>query len=242
MRAWKALGLGSLFLALTACASSSPEALSANDPYEATNRQTLVLNGKIDRYIVVPTVAVYFVLVPDGGRRAVHNLLGNLSLPTIFLNDALQGEAARGAQTLERLVINTTLGLGGLFDVATSRFHIPGHGEDFGQTLAVWGAGEGPYLMLPFLGPSNPRDATGLLVDTVIDPTNYIAFKQHIWWSGAREYFTVLDLKGQSYQTIQGIQRSSVDYYASLRSLYRQLRDNEIRNGRPKPAADLPDF
>ena len=243
MGALKALGLGSLCLALTACATTppSPQALAANDPYEATNRQTLVLNGKIDRYIVVPTVAVYFVLVPDGGRKAVHNLLGNLSLPTIFVNDMLQGEGARGVQTLERLMINTTLGLGGFFDVAASRFHIPGHGEDFGQTLAVWGAGEGPYLMLPFLGPSNPRDTGGLLVDTVIDPTNYIGFRQHIWWSGAREYFTVLDLKGQTYQTIQGIQRSSVDYYASLRSLYRQLRDDEIRNGRSR-TTDLPDF
>ena len=100
---------------------------------------------------------------------------------------------------------------------------IPGHGEDFGQTLAVWGVGEGPYLMLPFFGPSNPRDAAGLAVDVAIDPTNQIPFKQHIWWAAGREYFTLLDLRAQTYQTVQGIQRSSVDYYASLRSLYRQI-------------------
>ena len=113
--------------------------------------------------------------------------------------------------------------------------HIPGHGEDFGQTLAVWGVGEGPYLMLPFFGPSNPRDASGLAVDVAIDPTNFIALQTAFLVVGGREYFTLLDLRAQTYQTVQGIQRSSVDYYASLRSLYRQLRDNEIRNGRPKP-------
>ena len=111
---------------------------------------------------------------------------------------------------------------------------IPGHGEDFGQTLAVWGVGEGPYLVLPFLGPSNPRDASGLAVD-VGDGPHQLYSLQAAYLVGRRGaiYFTVLDLRGQTYQTIQGIQRSSVDYYASLRSLYRQLRDNEIRNGRP---------
>ena len=89
--------------------------------------------------------------------------------------------------------MNSTVGLGGFFDPA-SKMGIPRHGEDFGQTLAVWGVGEGPYLMLPLLGPSNPRDAAGLAVDAVIDPTNQIRFKQHIWWSAGREYFTLLDL------------------------------------------------
>lgn len=238
------LALGGLALCavLSGCATmpASPEALAANDPYEQTNRDMLKLNGKIDKYFVVPTVAVYFVLVPEAGRRGVHNFLGNLSLPTIFVNDMLQGELSRAGKSMWRLVINSTLGLGGFFDPA-SKIGIPGHGEDFGQTLAVWGVKEGPYLVLPFIGPSNPRDATGLAVDAAIDPTNQIAFKQHIWWSAGREYFTLLDLKGQTYQTIQGIQRSSVDYYSSLRSLYRQMRNEEIRNGRVQ-GQDLPDF
>ena len=94
MRAFRALIVGACGLVLAACATTppSPEALAANDPYEQTNRQTLILNGKIDRYFVVPTVGVYFFLVPDGGRRGVHNFLGNISLPTIFVNDMLQGE------------------------------------------------------------------------------------------------------------------------------------------------------
>ena len=235
------LGLCGLVLAACSTLPPSPEALAANDPYEQTNRETLKLNAKIDKYFVVPTVGVYFILVPDAGRRGVHNFLGNLSLPTIFVNDVLQGESKRAAQSLGRLVINSTLGLGGFFDPAT-KAGIPGHGEDFGQTLAVWGVGEGPYLVLPFLGPSNPRDAAGMAIDAAIDPTNQIHFKQHIWWAAGREYFTLLDLRAQTYQTIQGIQRSSVDYYASLRSLYRQLRNEQIRNGRPAKSTDLPDF
>jgi len=214
-------------LVLNACASQPPsaEALANNDPYEATNRQTLAFNGKIDRYFVIPTVAVYFVLVPEGGRRGVHHLLENLTLPNTFVNDLLQGELRRGGQTAGRFLINTTIGLGGFFDPATTHFHMPDHGEDYGQTFAVWGAGE----------------ATGLAVGAALDPTNFIHFKQHIWWAAGREYFTLLDLRSQTYQTIQGIQRGSVDYYASLRSLYRQMRNNEIRNGR-KSAEDLPDF
>jgi phospholipid-binding lipoprotein MlaA len=145
----------------------------------------------------------------------------------------LQGEVSRAGKSMWRLVINSTVGVGGFFDPA-SKIGVPGHGEDFGQTLAVWGANEGPYLMLPFLGPSNPRDTTGLVVDAAMDPTNQIPLKQHIWWSAGREYFTLLDLRAQTYQTVQGIQRSSVDYYSSLRSLYRQLRNEQIRNGRKR--------
>jgi phospholipid-binding lipoprotein MlaA len=242
MRGMRGLVWGLCALVLAGCASAppSPEALAANDPYEQTNREMLRFNGKIDRYFVIPTVGIYFILVPEGGRRGVHNFLGNLSLPTIFVNDMLQGEMKRGSQSLARLVINSSLGLGGFFDPA-AKMGIPGHGEDFGQTLAVWGAGEGPFLMLPFFGPSNPRDAAGLAIDAAIDPTNQIHFKQHLWWDAGREYFTLLDLRSQTYQTVQGIQRGSVDYYSSLRSLYRQLRNDQIRNGRTA-GQELPDF
>ena len=170
----------------------------------------------------------------------MHNVLGNLSLPTIFMNDMLQGEVSRAGKSMWRLVLNSTVGIAGIWDPA-SKIGIPGHGEDFGQTLAVWGVKEGPYLVLPFFGPSNPRDATGLVVDTAMDPTNQIHFKQHLWWAGAREYFTLLDLKSQTYQTVQGIQRGSVDYYSSLRNFYRQFRNEQIRNGRDQ-TQDLPDF
>ena len=242
MRALRGLVLGLCVAALTACASTppTPEMLANNDPYEPINRETLKFNAKIDKYFVIPTVGLYFIAVPEPGRRGVHNFLGHLSLPIIFVNDVLQGETKRGAQSLGRIVINSTLGLGGFFDPA-AKMGIPGHGEDMGQTLATHGVKEGPYLVLPFFGPSNPRDATGLAVDAAIDPTNQIPMKQHIWWAVGREYFTLLDLRAQTYQTIQGIQRSSVDYYSSLRSLYRQLRKDQIANGHLQ-TQDLPDF
>jgi phospholipid-binding lipoprotein MlaA len=242
-RYWAGMLAGlALAAGLGGCATgpASPEALAANDPYEQANRAALKRNAFIDRYFVIPTVGLYFLVVPEPGRRGVHNLLGNLALPTIFVNDMLQGEFSRAGKSAWRLVINSTAGLGGFLDPA-SKIGIAGHGEDFGQTLAVWGIGEGPYLVLPFLGPSNPRDAAGLAIDVAMDPTNQIHFKQHVWWDAGRIYFTLLDVKGQSYQTLQGIQRNSVDYYASLRGLYRQMRTEQIRNGR-KNGQDLPDF
>lgn len=105
--------------------------------------------------------------------------------------------------------------------------------------FGAWG--DGPYLVLPFLGPSSPRDAAGLVTDILLDPTNPIHFKQHIWWDAGRIHVTLLDLRAQTYQTVQDIQRHSVDYYASLRSLYRQTRAEQIHNAR-KNSADLPDF
>ena len=240
MRGLRLVVLGLCGLMLAGCAAPSAESLAANDPYEQFNRDALRRNVKIDKYIVIPTVEAYFRLVPEEGRRGVHNFLGNLALPTIFLNDMMQGEVSRAGKSMWRLTVNSTVGLGGFLDPA-SKMGIPGHGEDFGQTLAVWGVDEGPFLMLPFFGPSNPRDATGLVVDAAMDPTNQIHFKQHLWWAAGREYFTLLDLRAQTYQTVQGIQRSSVDYYSSLRNLYRQLRNEQIRNGRQK-GGDLPDF
>ena len=240
MRWRQGLLFGLWGLVLAGCATTPPSPEAANDPYEQINRDTLRRNAKVDKYVVLPTVRLYLQMVPEDGRRGVHNFLGNLSLPTIFVNDMLQGELSRAGKSMWRLVINSTVGIAGIWDPA-SKIGIPGHGEDFGQTLAVWGVKEGPYLILPIFGPSNPRDATGLLVDAAIDPTNQIHFKQHLWWAAGREYFTLLDLKSQTYQTVQGIQRSSVDYYSSLRNFYRQYRNEQIGNGRNQPQ-DLPDF
>src|ERR1700755_1518037 len=113
------LGLCGLVLAACSTLPPSPEALAANDPYEQTNRQTLKLNAQIDRYFVIPTVGLYFLVVPEGGRRGVHNFLGNLSLPTIFVNDMLQGEFSRAGKSMWRLVLNSTIGVAGIWDPAS---------------------------------------------------------------------------------------------------------------------------
>jgi phospholipid-binding lipoprotein MlaA len=243
MRRFRVLfALALLGAGLGGCATTPPtaEMIAANDPYEPTNRELFLVNRKLDKYIVVPTAGAYVYAVPEWGRNRVHDLLDELSLPITFANDVLQAEPKLGGQTFARFIVNATLGVGGLFDPATS-LRIPNHGADFGQTLGVWGLGEGPYLMLPLFGPSNPRDATGLIADYYMDPLHWLHYKQHIWWDGAHEYFTLLDARARTWQTVQQIERGSVDFYASTRSLYRQVRNNQIRHGRPD-TKNLPEF
>ena len=224
-----------------ATAPPSPEALAANDPYEQTNRQTLIFNGKIDRYVVVPTVAVYFILVPEGGRRGVHNFLGNLQPAHHFRERPAAGRIHPRQPVGGAFSDQYQPGIGRIFRSRQPRWAFPAMAR---ISARPWrsGARRRAYLVLPFLGPSNPRDAAGLAIDAAMDPTNYHPFKQHCGGRRGANISPCLDLQGQTYQTIQGIQRSSVDYYATLRSLYRQLRDNEIRNGRPAATQDLPDF
>ncbi len=161
----------------------------------------------------------------------MHNFLSNLGEPQTFANDVLQGEVTRAATTLGRFTINTTIGVGGLVDAAT-KFGIDGHTTDFGETLAVYGADEGPYLVLPVLGPSNPRDAAGYVVDIGLDPTTYITFRSSVYWMLGRGVLHVVDVRARNIDTIEELERSSVDLYATERSLYRQHRNAEIHGGK----------
>jgi phospholipid-binding lipoprotein MlaA len=211
-----------------------------NDPHEKQNRAMFKTNQWLDRNIVYPSAVAYAAVVPPKARDRVHDFLMNLDLPLTFVNDVLQVEPDRAGDTFQRFVINSTVGVGGLWDVA-SKIGIPNHSEDFGQTLAVWGVPDGAYLMLPIFGPSNPRDATGIAVDFFIDPFTYVRLAGHIWYQGARTYGSYLDLRARNLNTLQGIERGSVDYYASVRSLYRQSRKEAIANGHAD-VKDLPDF
>ena len=227
-----------LVAGLTGCATNpNPE---ANDPFEPTNRAIFDANDALDKAIALPIAKAYVDVVPEFARTGVHNFLSNLNLPVTFANDVLQGEVDRAGQPLARLAINSTFGIGGLIDVGTD-LDIPAHTEDFGQTLAVWGVEEGPYLMLPFFGPSNPRDGIGMGVDIFLDPLTYAKYNDKAFWSALRFGGEVLDTRSRNIDTLDAVERSAVDYYAALRSLYRQQRENEIRNGKPNPQA-LPDF
>lgn len=237
---WGRLLIAALMLGLAGCAGTGTPS-DPGDPDEASNRAMFSTNQTLDRMFLGRTARAYTAAVPHFVRDRVHDLIVNLDLPGTFANDVLQGQPKRAGQTLARLTVNSTVGLGGLFDPATKRFHMPYHAEDFGQTLAVWGVPRDPYWVLPVLGPSSPRDAIGLAVDIGADPLNFIHFKQHLWWEVGREYMKVLDLRARNLETLDDIERNSVDYYASMRSLYRQLRDNEVRNG-ASDTKDLPDF
>lgn len=229
-------------LAAGCTTSKDPEAIAQNDPYEPTNRAIFSFNSKIDNAVAKPIAKFYNHAVPQTARNGVHNFLTNLGKPVTFGNDLLQGEVERAGQTVYRFTVNTTLGVGGLVDVA-SMIGIPEHEEDFGQTLGTYGVGEGPYLVLPFMGPNPPRDLAGSVVDIFMDPATYITFHGSDTWYAVRSGVSILDLRARNVDTLEQIERSSIDMYGSTRSLYRQYRNSEIRNGKPDTSdSDTPDF
>lgn len=224
------------------CTTNNPEAIAQNDPYEPMNRAIFNFNSKVDNAVAKPVAKFYNRAVPQFARNGVHNFLTNLDKPVTFGNDILQGEGERAGETIGRFTVNTTLGVGGLVDVA-SMVGIPDHSEDFGQTLGVYGVGEGPYLVVPFMGPNPPRDLAGDVVDIFMDPTTYIKFHGSDTWYAVRSGVSVLDLRARNIDTLEQIERTSIDVYATTRSLYRQYRAAEIRNGRPDTSQmETPDF
>lgn len=211
-----------------------------NDPFESFNRASFDATLAVDKAVYHPVAVGYRRIFPEPVRNTVRNFLNNLDSPIIFTNDILQGEMDRAGVTLLRAGVNTTIGLGGLVDVA-SRWGYMRHYEDFGQTLAVHGVGEGPYLFVPLVGPGNPRDILGWAVDIVFDPFTYAQWREKFWYQAGRAGVDFVDLRARNIETLDDVERTSLDFYASVRSLYRQTRNNEIRNGATE-VQDLPDF
>jgi len=227
-----------LTLSVPAAAQNNED--TTNDPFEEVNRVFFEIHNGIDKLILIPVARVYRFVVPEPGRQGIRNFLRNLNSPVIFANDLLQGEPERAGTTLARFGINSTLGVGGLFDPATS-MGFERHYEDFGQTLGVHGVSEGPYIFLPLFGPSPPRDLVGRVVDTAMDPITWVGGDDFQYFKYGRTALRVLDLREQNLETLDEIERTSIDYYAAVRSLYRQSRDGAIRNG-DFDFEDLPDL
>ena len=211
------------------CSTPSPESVAQNDPYEKTNRQVFAFNMALDHNVAKPVAKAYNYVLPEFMRDGVHNVLDNLDKPVTFGNDVFQGESIRAGQTFARFFVNSTLGLGGMIDVA-SHTGLPNHSEDFGQTLAVWGAGEGPYLMMPGIGPSNPRDLAGKVPDFFMDPLLYAHYPYENLVNDMRMGLSLVDLRARNIDTLDQVERTSIDYYATTRSLYRQYRAAQIKN------------
>ena len=238
----RARALGPLLAVLmtAACATPSMEDGGAddsvNDPLESMNRAIFSFNQFAEGLLFKPLAMLYRDLLPPGVQDAVDGILETLHTPVTLANDLLQGEPERALETLGRFAINGTLGIAGIFDVA-SEFGLEGHNEDFGQTLAVWGSGEGMYLVLPLFGPSNVRDGIGLGIDALFDPlTYYASFRQQAGRTATRG---INELSGV-VDSLDEIERTSIDYYATLRSLYRQQRADQIRNGAAPPVVPIP--
>jgi phospholipid-binding lipoprotein MlaA len=226
-------------LNLAACATTGT-GTAENDPFEATNRVLFDVTLTLDRTVTRPIAIGYRGVLPQGVRLVVRNFLDNLSSPVVFINDVLQGEPERAGTTLVRAVVNTSVGIGGLFEVAED-WGLPKHREDFGQTLAVWGVGEGAYLVVPLLGPSNTRDLFGFGVDFVLDPLFHVRWGNERYVPWTRYGVNVIDLRSRTIETVDDIERTSADFYAATRGLYRQNRNNAINNGVIE-VEDLPDF
>jgi phospholipid-binding lipoprotein MlaA len=218
--------LATLTLALvTGCASTGGSS-DYKDPFEKANRSILKFNTGADRYILKPLARGYEKIIPRPVRTGVTNFFSNLWEPMTIVNDLLQGKIAHAGKDTSRFVINSTLGLLGIFDVA-SDMNLPKRREDFGQTLAIWGIPSGPYLVLPFLGPSNFRDTAGLVPQYIYaDALLYLDNPESLYASSTRLVNTRALLLGAD--EILDVQP---DKYLFLREAYRQQRKVQIHDG-----------
>ena len=231
-----------LCLAAAGCASvDDREAVAADDPLEPMNRTLFDINDRIDRHAILPAATFYNDNVPAPARHGVHNFLTNLSGPVNFANEILEAHFRKAGQAAARFVLNSTFGVAGIFDVATGA-GLPAHDRDFGETLGTYGVPQGPYLVAPLLGPTAVRDISGNVADGFLSPLYYL----HVRYTGQQYVGLVqaaasgLDTRAANVTTYQDIQRASVDFYATVRGLYRQRRDAQIADSPAK--VELPDF
>lgn len=216
------------------------EYAETNDPLEPTNRAVFEFNRALDDVFLQPVSRAYRLVVPIWIRDRISSALDNLRSPVIFFNEIAQGEPKRAVSTFMRFGLNSTFGLAGLNDFA-KEIGFEKTEEDFGQTLAAWGVDSGPYLMLPIFGPSNPRDAIGRIVDIVIDPFNMWAQNTgRETLSYARAGTEVLAVRTELLDLSDELEKSSLDLYAAVRSLYRQRRLNDINNGNIDDLSTIP--
>lgn len=223
LKRWLVAGLA-LGLSCSAFADgASPKHTS--DPWEGMNRKIQAFNDTADRWVLKPVAKGYAKITPHLLRRGISNFFVNLTYPLVVVNDFLQGKFHDGASDTGRFIMNTTLGIGGLFDPASGA-HLPLHDEDFGQTFAKWGAGSGPYLVIPFLGPSTVRDGLGSAVGFTVQPTRYL-----IEDNNTRYGMTALNFLEIRASLLDAEQLISGDRYIFMRDAYLQRREYLIMDG-----------
>jgi len=245
-----------IFLVLAVCGlagcttkppASDPDALAeyeqTNDPLEPANRVFYAINNGLDTVLLRPAALAYRYAVPEPVRNGLHNMLANLGSPVQFANDVLEGKPRRAGDTTMRFLINTTVGLGGIFDVA-KKIGYPDHDADFGMTMALWGVPDGPFLFLPVLGPTGPRDATGFGVDIALDPFTWLGTgPNHPGWTAfkwSRYGLNAIDTRERVLDSVDSIKKTALDPYATFRSLYRQHRRGQIEELRNAGHATAP--
>ena len=204
----------------------------ANDPLEPLNREILQLNLFLDDILLKPATKVYIAIVPEEGRDAVKHALDNMKEPVVVINNVLQGRVEGAGTAVGRFAINSTVGLGGLLDVA-AKMGLEQESGDLGQTMYVWGFPEGPYLIVPLLGPSNARDLIGMAGDNYLDPFSYLASAKSLdQIKISRFVLDGIDQRARVIDILDDLQKNSLDFYAQLRSLAQQKRAAELRHGK----------
>lgn len=235
-------GIGPVFAiiglaALSACTAPAPSA-TINDPYESGNRKVHAFNLAVDRAVLKPVSGGYGKAVPKPLRQGVNNFAHNLDLPGEVVNNLLQLRLGRAAETTLRFALNSTLGVGGLLDPA-GQLGIPHRKTDFGETLHVWGAGEGAYVELPLLGPSTARDAAGEVVDYAMNPLRLVLTPPESYVPPVATVLSKIDDRGRYSETVDSILYDSADGYAQARLLYLQNRRYDL--GQEAPADSFED-
>jgi len=218
-------------LALAACGSvEGPATGEVHDPAEGVNRQVFAANQFVDRNLLAPVARAYRDNLPQSVRSSVGNFAGNLRQPVVLTNDLLQGNVTRAWTTTQRFVVNSTAGVGGIFDVAGG-LGLEGHEADFGQTLGVWGVGPGPAVQLPLFGPSNVRDATGTVIGFVANPLSYIPGGAMSAISAVGTGARTVDGRANLLETTDALMASSLDPYAAMRSAQAQRSARRVEEG-----------
>lgn len=201
------------------CSGDPSRSAVANDPYESTNRSFFASHQVLYKNVIRPVVLFYNDAVPGPAREGIHNFLVNVDLPATFGNDLLQGEIVRSGQTLARFTVNSTAGIGGLIDIAR-KIGIPEHQTGFADTMADYGVGEGPYLYVPIIGPSVPRELAGKVVDSAFDPLTYVTYGASVLVSVGRAGATFVDKRARGAAAVDEIEKTSNDPYSTTRLLY----------------------
>ena len=203
------------------------------DPYENVNRKVFVFNKTLDDYVAAPISDAYLWITPQFVQTGIGNFFSNLKDINVVLNDLMQGKLEQGAEDTGRFAINTTLGLAGLFDVATE-FGLEKHEEDFAQTLAVWGVPQGPYLVLPIIGPATSRGVPGGIFDTAANPATYVGLPIQL--------VQMLNARANATGALKFIDEAALDPYVFTRESFLQYREHLITDGESEVGSDTLDF
>ena len=212
-----------------------------NDPLEPLNREIFAVNRVIDGLLIKPAAMIYRGVIPDEGRDAIRNVLGNLKEPVYAANHLLQGDVGGAGDAVARFAVNTTVGVAGIMQPSAD-MGLPRRPNDFGKTLHIWGTGSGPYLVLPLGGSSALRDLAGSYVDGFFSPLRYVGRYEGRAYVGLfRNVLGTVDSRSRNLDAYREIERNSVDYYATMRARYLQRRAQLIEQ-KAVMTAELPDF